>query len=128
MLGKKSVLFNRILMNLEHDLYSSEFPTRRGHLPDDRATGSSLCARVALCASPSESFITWAWASTQNCCGTVLPAYSGVLLAHNDTLAKSSRPCSMVAVLVVTVSEYICEHISVGLCTGTTICAEKVAH
>ena len=63
---------------------------------------------MPLCAG--RSIETWAWQSTQNGSGTVRPAYSGELFAHHDTRAKSSRPCSMVAVLIV--SEYICEHLS----------------
>jgi hypothetical protein len=43
-------------------------------------------------------------------CSLVRPAYCSQLFAHHDTCAKSSRPCCMVAVLIV--SEYICEHFS----------------
>ena len=67
------------------------------------ATCSCLCALVA----PSESIKTWVWPSNQNSSGTVRPVYSGEFFAHPDTRAKSSRPCSMVAVLFV--REYICK-------------------
>jgi hypothetical protein len=63
---------------------------------------------MALCAGRSVE--TWGWTSNQNSSGTVHPAYSGELLAHHDTRAKSSRPCSMDAVLLV--REYICKHLS----------------
>jgi hypothetical protein len=61
---------------------------------------------MPLCAG--RSIEPWVWPSNQNSCGTVGPAYSDEFFAHDDTRAKSSRPCSMVAVLLV--REYICKH------------------
>ncbi len=62
----------------------------------------SLCARI--------SFVTSARPSTQNGWGTVRPAYCGELFTHHDTSVKSSSPCCMVVVLIV--SKYICKHFS----------------
>jgi hypothetical protein len=60
--------------------------------------------------SAGRSIETWVWPSNQNSSGTVRPAYSGEFFAHHDTRAKSSSPCSMVAVLLI--REYICKHLS----------------
>ena len=81
------------------------FLRRSGAFHVGTARWSWLCALVA----PSESIETWVWLSNQNSSGTVRSAYSGEfsVFAHHDALTKSSRPCSMVAVLLV--CEYICK-------------------
>ena len=82
------------------------FLRRSGAFHVGTARWSWLCALVA----PSESIETWVWLSNQNSSGTVRPAYSGEFFARHDTRAKSSRPCSMVAVLFV--REFICKPLS----------------
>jgi hypothetical protein len=72
-----------------------------------RATSSSTCA--------VRSIQTCAWPSMQNRSRTVHPANAGEFVAHRQTRAKSScpkssRPCSMVAMLFV--REYICKPLS----------------
>ncbi len=102
--------FNSIWRDLVHVLNSSKFPARERGISCRHSNmlmaSSCLCALVA----PSESIETWVWPSNQNSRGTVRPAYSGEFFAHHDTRAKSSRPCSMVAVLFV--REYICKQLS----------------
>ncbi len=101
--SQKSEIFNGILINLDHVLNSSKFPARERSIS---CRYSNML--VALCAA--RSIETWVLTSIQNSSGTVRPAYSAKFFAHHDTRAKSSRPCSMVAVLLV--REYICEHLS----------------
>jgi hypothetical protein len=73
------------------------------------------------------SIDTWVWTSTQNSSGMVpsRPAYSGEFFAHHDTRAKSSRTCSMDAVLIVR-RRYICKHLSaVWVCELVPYCAPR---
>ncbi len=108
---KKSELFNSILTNLEHGLHVcwirlnfwrgslvNMLAERQAHPP----VRISLCLRI--------SFVTSARPSTQIGWGTVRPAYCCELFTHRDTSTKSSRPCCMVAVLIV--SKYIGKHFS----------------
>ena len=102
------------MTNLEDILNSSKFPTLEGGIS---CRQSDMLIALCACRSVRVSIETWAWPSTQNGSGTVRPAYSGELFAHHDTRAKSSRPCSMVAVLIV--SEYTCGHLSaVWICAS----------
>ncbi len=96
----------RNIYNLDHvlklDLNSFQFPAREQSIS---CRYSNML--MALCAQDARSIETWVWTS-------VRPAYSGhesgEFFAHHDTRAKSSRPCSMVAVLLV--REYISKHLS----------------
>lgn len=90
-------------MNLEHVPNSSKVPARKRSISCRHS--NMLMALCAAC-----SIETWVWTSTQNSSGTVRPAYSGEFFAHRDTRAKSSRPCRMVAVLLI--REYIGKYLS----------------
>ena len=83
-------------------LNSSEFRTGA---PGEHFSRAHPPVRISLCARIS--FVTSVRPSTQNGWGTVHPAYCGELFTHHDTSAKSSSPCCMVAVLII--SEYICK-------------------
>ncbi len=69
--------------------------------------GTAACSCFCALVAPSESIDS---PSNQDSIETVRPACSGEFFAHHETRAKSSRPCSMVAVLFV--REYICKHLS----------------
>ncbi len=105
--SKKLERFNSILTNLEHGLNACwiRLSFRRGSLVNMSAEQQAHPhVRILLCARIS--FITSARPSTQNGWGMVRPAYCGELFKYHDISAKSSSPCCMVAVLVV--SKYMC--------------------